>query len=76
MPRNPLALGRRLKEHSPAGAAAENGREALAGRGDAPLNELAIGSEDAELALALVEIESYRIPRRLASRLCLAALTA
>ena len=40
---------------------AEDRREALARRGDAALDQLAVGGENADLGLALVKIESYRI---------------
>jgi len=44
--------------------------------GDPALDEFAVGGEDAELALALVEIESYRIHGGWPPGWCLAALTA
>jgi hypothetical protein len=59
--RDPLALGRGLEQDAGPRAAPEHLGEPRARGCDAALDELAAGGEDAELALALVEIETYRI---------------
>jgi hypothetical protein len=69
--RDPLALGARLEKNTRGRAITEDCAEPVAARDDATLLDPAVLVCDAELALALVKIESYR-SHWLASR-CLCA---
>ena len=59
--RHPLTLRGRLEQNARRRPIAEDRDEALARRGDTPLGHGAVRGEDAELTLALVEIDPYAI---------------
>ena len=61
MPRDPLALGRRLDPNARRRPAAEHRGEALSRGRDPALDQRAVGGQNADLGLTLVKIESYRI---------------
>jgi hypothetical protein len=58
---DPLALGRRLKENACRWSPAKDGGEPLATRDDATLDQFPVVGDDAQLALAFVEIDPYAI---------------
>jgi hypothetical protein len=70
MTRHPLALGARLEQHRGRRERPEHGGEALAAGDDPLLPGGPVGGEDAELRLAFVQIQPYRIHGRLASVVC------
>jgi hypothetical protein len=55
---HPLALGRGLEQDARGRPTTEQRGEPLRGRADASFDHFAVVGEDADLALALVEIES------------------
>jgi len=61
MARHPLALRRSLHERARTGSIAEHGGESFAARHKASLGRRAIFADDAQLALAFVKIDPYRI---------------
>src|SRR5689334_2006825 len=73
MPRDPLTLRARLDEHARRRAIPENRTEPLPARHDATLFHRSIIPPDAQLTLAFVEIESYRIHGGWPPGVCLVA---
>jgi hypothetical protein len=71
--RDPFALGARLEENARRRAIAQQWGEPLAARDDAPLFDAAVVVSDAELTLAFVQIQSYRIHGGWPPGVCLVA---
>ena len=80
MPRDPLALGRGLDQHERRRPTAGHRGESLARRGDPALGQLAVGSQNADRGLSLVELSRlYAVevrvdPRHGHSRSCIPAV--
>ena len=69
VPRHPFTFCCRLEQHARRRPLAQHRGESLATRHDATVRDRAVLGEDAELTLAFVQIESYRI-HWLASPVC------
>ncbi len=59
MARDPLALRARLQQHASRGHRTEYGGESVRSSGNAALLDGAVIAADAELSLALVQVEPY-----------------
>ena len=73
MPRHPLAFRRSLEEDPRRRPTPKDFRESCARRHEPPLDQFAVVGDDAELTLAFVKIQSYRIHGDWPSELVVAA---
>jgi len=73
MARDPFTLCACLEENAGRRTAAQHGGEAVTARHDAQFQNASVVLPDAELTLALVQIESYRIHGGWPPGLCLVA---